>query len=370
MEGMNSGNGNHELRRLAVAIVGFMVGQLIGDKAMTLAKAALWILARKELKVEAALVNAALVITLVLTAASAVVGVWAQRHKRVYAEPLLVAAITGVVTAAFTIVDYGLPATTGASGLRTGQAVYFLLWVIGLWFLPAFGLPNPNRTLEGRVSVGYGMLATAAGMTVIGLATGLAVEKLACVTIDWCDRFEQRWVSRPVSMNAICGALVVVACAPMWWHELQWKKAWRWTVVVTMLASVYSGVWGVLLYRDGRFGALAHFENFAALPIMGVLGMSLAYAVTQRGGEKKTLAVGWRVTRLRWLLPVVFGVICTFNAVALLAPIEEYKGAPLLKLALMHGANGVVIAVGLMGGAVLFSRLLPDLQGDAANTPG
>ena len=361
-------------RRLAAGFVAFVVGQLVGDKAVTVAKGILWVIDRKQLHNPDEVANATLLVIVILAAVSGVAGgVLAVWKKWVYAEALGLAVVVGLVTAAFVILDYGLAATTDGSGLVAGQASYFLFWVIGLWLLPAVVLPKHNRSTEGKVLVGYGMFTVVAGMTLVGVASGIILELAVCKAeqwwipeqaISWCS-YERRWVARPVSINAICGALVVVACAPMWWHESKWstRTAWTWTVAATAMAATYSGLWGAYLYRAGRFAEWRHADNFGALPVAGVLAVVLVYAATR--GESGAVAVGWSVTRWFWrLLPLAFAVICAINAMILLAPIEKYEGEQWWILAVMHGFNGLVIGWSLMLTVRLFELMCRMVPGE------
>lgn len=345
--------------QLGARVVGFAVGQLVGDKAVIVAKGILWVFARPWLQDGRRVAEGSLLVILGVALVSAVLGGWlAVRKKWEYADALLVGTVVGVVTAVFVIVDYGVE----GSVQRAGQAAYFLWWVVGLWLLPAMLLlllPNRGWAGDRKVLVGYGMLAVAAAMTGIGLASGFVVELVVgCMGrwlapdlgIDW-GSVEKLWVSRPVSMNAIFGSLIIVACAPMWWRGLEWsrRRTWVWLCAFTVGAAAHAGLWGAYLYRAGRHGGWELADNFGMLPVVGVLGVLLVYAVTRE--ETKACCVGWAVSKRLWwpLLLGAFGVICAAYAVSCLAPIEQqYEGQRRWVLGVMHGLNGVAIGMGVV----------------------
>ena len=362
-------HGAHALPQdVVVGFLGFVVGQLLGDKAVTLGRVVVWAQERLRYKDPVHAVDAALLIILLSTAAAAVAGMWlTTRNKWEYAQALLVAAATGVVTAAFVILDYVVGPGGEDPSFRGWQASYFLLWIVVLWFLPTLGLPIPNRLAKDRVLAGYGVFAVAASMTTIGLVSGLFVETVMCGAgarewveggKAWCDLPEKSWIARPVTMNAFFGPLVVVTCAPMWWSGLGWSKyrRWVWICTFTTTAAILAGLWGAQLYRAGRAATWTRFDNFAWLPIAGMLCLGLVYWVTRE--ERKGADLGWSVSRSFWLLlPMSLAVVCVVNALVLLAQIETYEGERRWVLAAVHGINGVFMGAGLMATVRLFGLI-------------
>ena len=357
---VNAGGDQVGTRRLVGALVGFLLGQLAGDKAVTIARVVLAIFAREQLDLRHRVAEASLFVILVVTGVSAAVGLLAVRRRWVYAEAFLLAVFVGVFTAALVVVDYSLPVATKNSDLLVGQPLYFLGWILGLWFLPSLALPNPDGTLEGRVLRGLGALAVVAPMTIIGLVTGFVAE------IGWGSS-EKFWIAKPLGINAICGSLVVVACANIWWRGLEWsaRRSWAWTVGITVVASAYAGLWGLRLYEPNASADWRHFLGFGALPVVGVAAVYLAYAMTRRVAG--AAAVGWPVSKWFWLLlPITFALTCSANAVVGLAPIEEYEGRRLVVLAWAHGINGAVMGVSLAATLGLFA-LIPESVREVRN---
>ena len=354
-----AGSGEIGTRRFVGALVGFLLGQLAGDKAVTVARVVLWWFAEEQLTARHRVAEASLFVILVVTGASAAVGLVAIRRKWVYAEAFLLSVFVGVFTAVLVIIDYSLPVATHVSDLRVGQPLYFLGWVFGLWFLPSLVLPNPGGTLEGRVLRGFGALAVVAPMTIIGLATGFVLEA------RWGSS-QGFWIAKPLGMNAICGSLVVVAFANIWWRGLEWstRRSRAWPIGVTTLASAYSGLWGLYFYEPGAPVEWRYFFGFCTLPVVGVLAVYVAYALTRR--EARMLAVGWPVSGWFWLLlPVTFASMCGVNAVVALACIEMYEGQQLVVLAWVHSISGVVMGVSLVATVGLFSLIPDSVRGGA-----
>ena len=271
------------------------------------------------------------------------------------------------------IVDYALTVEGKDDAFRISQALYYYGWCIGLWFLPALVLPNPGGTVEGKVLRGYGMLAVAGTMTIIGITGGLVIEGLVkTVGLHWFadwglawDNPEKLWVARPFGMNAVCGSLVVVATATMWWRGLRWPRrcAWIWTVGITATACVYAGLWGLAFYRGGdECTGWCHFGEFGALPAIGVLAVALVYVASQQKGDESS--VGWEVTSGFWrLLPAVFAISCGLNAAVWLAPIEGYNGGERWVLASVHFVNGGFLGGSLLATVGLFRLIPADARG-------
>ncbi len=350
---------------MVAGLAGFVVGQLVGDKAVTLARGALRLLIRVDFLDAGAyerdtVAEAALFVILIMAAVGAALGI-----VRTWGRELRLAVFWGIFAALFVIVEYSLPVTASDTKLAVGQPLYFWIWAVGLWLVPLGLLPHaPGVALVDRITKRYDMLVAAAGMTVVGLLVGVLSEKMVGVAgwfIDGpgggvCWNCKERfWVARPVGVNAICGPLVVVALANVWCRELEWKRlrGWTWTAGVTTLAAGYSGLWGVFLYSvESPVSWLGRFVVFAGLPMVGVVCVVFAYTVTQQKGERGK-EPGWPVSgKFWWLLPMAFSVGCGANAWIGLALIGGPEGWPLVAA---HMVNGAVLGGSFMVTKVFFA---------------
>ena len=349
-----------DTRRVTETVTCTVLAGLAGSHAVTVATAILSAIAPDWLDDESRVIEASLLVILVVTALSVVVAAHAIRRRWVHVDTFVAASCLGVVAAFFDVIRHSV-----LNG--PGQPLYFFGWTLGLWFLPALFLPNPNGTLEERIERAFGLLAVAAPMTVIGLVTGLIVQEGAFALVNWMlpshelyrGGVEKFWIAKPVGVNAVGCALAVVACANLWWPGLRWSaaRARVWTLVVTGTAAAYAGLWGPCIYRpDGS--RWVEFVGFGLLPIVVVVALCGAYAATRRGMEE--VAVGWAVSRhFWWMLPTVFLFAFGVNAALGLAPIEEYVGIRRAVLMLVHGLNGAVMGANLWATASVF-RLVPE----------
>ena len=369
-EEASSRYGQLDPRALIPAVVGGVGGKFAGDGAPIIAKFVLRWADPGRSEVQYRVAEVSLIVLLVVTGAIAVLGALGIRRRWVGVEAFVTSVVAGVLTAAFIVLTYGLPACTSGSEWRTAQPIYFLMWVLGLWIVPGVFLPNRGESLESRLLAGYGLLVVASGMTLVGLLMGFLAETVVSAAGGWMlsgygvpwQNPEKLWIAKPVGINAICGALVVIACAPIWWRGLKWPTghAGAWMVVVTTAAAIYSGLWGLYLYKPCNDASvtLYHFFGFAALPLLAVLAVVLSYVATRR--RTVDFVIGWTVARWFWgVLAVAFALVCGLNAALGLAPIEGYGGVQRAVLVGIHSLNGILLGVSLAATVVLF-RLIPD----------
>ena len=359
-------------RALVPAVVALVGGWLVGDGAKGIARFILGIADPVGAQVEFRVAEVALIVLLVVTGAIAGLGALGIRRRWVGVEALVVSVVAGVLTAVSNVLSYGLPACTSGSEWRTAQPIYFLMWVVGFWIVPGFYLPNRGDSLERRLLAGYRLLVIASGMTLVGLLVGFLTETVVSATgrsmlahhgLPWQNP-EQLWIAKPLGMNAICGGLVVVVFAPIWWRGLKWPTghAWVWMVVATTVAVIYSGLWGLYLYKpcNDVSVTLHHFVGFGALPLLGVVAVASSYVASRR--RAVDLVIGWSAARWFWgLLAVAFALVCGLNAAWGLAPIEGYGGMQRAVLVGIHSLNGVFLGGSLAATVVLF-RLMPESE--------
>ena len=358
-------------RRFAAALVGLILGQLAGDKSVTIAKVFLYF-DDGQFYERQAVAEASLHVIFIVAGVGAFFGCLAAKRKWVSIEQVVTSVSIAVVVAFFAIVDYSLPVATDDSQLPFKQPMYYLGWVFGLWFAPFVFLPNQDGTFQGWVRRGGGVLAVAATMAVACFLVGVSLERAVRLIggLGWLDdgfylndtlRF---WVARPGTVNAVCGSYVVVAFASIWWRGLQWSKtrAYTWTLGMTAFVIAYAGLYGWGFYAPVDHPARwQFFFAFGTLPAAAAITVFLAYAMTRRddaGGS-----VGWPVSARFWLLlPMGFAVGFAISALLGLAPLAEgATDKQIFVLVVAHCINGVVLGLNLRLMALAF-RLIPDGQ--------
>jgi putative Mn2+ efflux pump MntP len=364
---------NAGFRQLVAALVGAILGQLTGDKSFTMARIVLSF--GEEGAGRGRVAEIALIVIFVAAGLVAFVGALTVKRKWARVEEVMLSVFltiaVAVVVAIFTVFEYSLPPTPSTTNLRPGQPSYFLLWVILLWFGSLVVLPNSGRTFSKLLQKGYGVLAIAAPMAILGLLSGFVIDQLVrnigCIALSGGESYWENdtafWVAKPIGINTICGSYIPVTFASLWWRGLGWSKTRAWTCMLgmTTVAAVYAGVFGVYFY-DEHAAAWERFLGFSALPVVGSCAVLFSY-LAARQQEKTTPPVGWTVSRRFWfLLPFAFAVAYALAAAIGLAPLDGEGGLKRLAvLTLAHGLNGAIIGMSLMATAWLFRRM-PESQ--------
>lgn len=364
---------NAGFRQLVAALVGAILGQLTGDKAFTMARIVLSF--GEEGADRGRVAEIALIVIFVAAGLAAFFGALTIRRKWARVEEVMLSVFltiaVAVVVAIFTVVEYSLPPTPSTTNLRPGQPSYFLLWVILLWFGSLIVIPNSGRAFSQVLKKGYGVLAVAAPMAILGLLSGLAIDQLVrnigSIALSGGECYWENdtafWVAKPIGINTIFGSYIPVTFASLWWRGLGWSKTREWTCMLgmTTVAAIYAGVFGVYFY-GGHAAAWNRFLGFGALPVVGSCAVLLSY-LAARQQKKTTPPIGWTVSRRFWfLLPFAFAMACALVAVIGLAPLDAeggFKRVAVLMLA--HGLNGAIIGMSLMATIWLFRRI-PESQ--------
>ena len=172
------------------------------------------------------------------------------------------------------------------------------------------------------------------------------------------------WMARPITINAIAAAYVVVAFSGIWWSSL-WRSAAYvriWAGVMSAFAIIYSGIYGWFFYAPEK--SVVPWQGFLAfgtLPAAVALTVIAAYRLTRR--NRTDLAVGWPVsTWFWWLLPTGLAMSFALSALLVFVPLAQSKCATcnqMMVLVVAHGINGFVLGLTLRLMTWAF-RLIPD----------
>ena len=368
-------------QRFAAAIVGLVLGQLVGNNSFTIAKVLVYL--RDQPYTRLRIAEVSLEVAFVLAGVGACFGAFATRRGWASFEQVATSVFVAAVVVFFTIVDYSLPVVYGDEGLRFGEVVYYLGWIVGLWLAPFFLLPSPDGTFAGCVRRGGGVLVVATAMGVAGLVVGGLVEGVASLVLEsygwlgggsFLNDSQRFWMARPITIDAICSTYIAVAFAGFWWRGL-WRSvhsASLWLAGMSGFAVLYAGVYGWFFYADEETAATWRFVlAFGTLPAAAALNVLAAYRLTRR--KQTEVMIGWPVSGRFWsLIPV--GLAFSFGAIALLGlgPIARYEGAvdqEIVVLVVAHAGNGVALGLTLRIMTRAF-KLIPEGEGAVVVTTG
>ena len=358
----DSGNGlrtGRGLERFATTLVGLVLGQVVGNNSVTIAKA--FVIWRDQPYTREWVANVSLQVIFVLATLGASFGAFAVRRKWASFEQVVTSVAIAVVVALFAIVDHSLPTVKGDEQLPFEETAYYLGWVVALWFVPFVALPSPDGSFSGWLRRGGGLLIVSATMTLACFVEGAVLELAGRRILEagrWLEggsylndplRF---WMARPVTVNAICGTFIVVTFSGIWWRGL-WRTvpfAHIWTVIVSTFSIAYTGLYGWFFYAPGKSGApWQFFLAFGALPATVTLTVLVAYGLTRRDNMK--IPVGWPVSKwFWWLLPAGLGINFGLSALFGFAPLAKLDGAAanqVIVLVVAHGINGFLLGLTL-----------------------
>ncbi len=345
------------LQRFAAALVGLILGQVTGDKSITIAKAVLYLWNDGKSYERETVAEASLAVLFIFACVGIIFGAFATRRKWASFEQVVMSMVVVVIVAFFTIVDHSLPNAVGDSRLPFWETMYYLGWVITLWFLPVILLPNPDATFPGWVRRGGVVLAVSATMAGACWAVGGILELAAGYIFNVSLSF---WMARPVTINAICGAFVAVTFVGIWWRGLWWSaiSPFIWLIGMTILVIAYTGVYGWFFYAPGKVAPpWQFFLTFSAFPTVVAATVLVAYKLTRRR-DNVGFSVGWPVSRWFWrLLPVGFAF--GFALIAWLGFASLAQHDETINLVIAHSLNGILLGLSLRV-MELALRLIPE----------
>ena len=372
---------NHS--RFSAAAVGLALGYIIGEHSETVAKLVLY-LPHKGNYESWRVAETSLVILILSMGLAMYLGLRASKRDLVRDEDIILTLVTGLIVALFAIVNNSLPEPIESSGSPLSTGLYLIGWAIGLWLMPMFFIPNPERSYELWLQRGLRLAAITVTTSVVFLVFGLAVAEVfqsylpdrmknmilsqsGCIS---CGDLLDFWLIRPPIIYPILSTLLLVIFVPFWWKEL-WteKKAssarYWWLYVSLTVVSVYAGLigsmtyfidesWAGNLFANSSFAMLHFALLIGGFPIVGFAVVLVSYLADKRiHGEE---------THLFWLL-LFPGFALGFTIIAALgiAPIyrlAEASSDQLTMLFIAYAISGAVFGALLPVFAWLRTRLV------------
>lgn len=363
------------LKQFAAALVGLVLGQIAGDKSVTVAKLFLFFWSGPTYE-QWHVTQVSLIVILVVACAGVAFGAFAAQRGWADHEQVLLSMVAAVIVALFTIIDQSLPNPTDSSQLPTKETLYYVGWVVGLWLVPVFLQPNPNGQLAERIRRGGGLLGVVSVMAVACWLGGTLLVEVARYIVSYDAISEltagaganlgdprKFWLASPSAVNPICSVLFVVSFSPIWWQEL-WRhrqigKACIWIASFSAFGLIYAGLFGGVFYAERGWAArliardLAEswqfFLTFGAFPAVMIVTVLLSFRLTRR--DETSTAVGWPVSDRFWLL-LPLGLALGFAAVSLLglaplARLDEVSWPQIAVLTTAHAINGILLGLTL-----------------------
>ena len=360
------------LKRFTAALVGLVIGQIVGDNSITVAKLFLYFWDGSSYE-KWHVTQASLVVIFVVTCAGVTFGAFMAKRDWADDEQIVWSMVTAVFVALFAIIDQSLPEPVGDSQLPFIETIYYLGWAVGLWLVPVILLPNPDRSFARRIRHAGGLMAVSAGIAVVCWFSGAVLIQVVRYALDHhpllLETLQNKngnpadsrrfWLASPSTVNPICGAFFAVAFSPIWWHKLWHRervKARLWIISFVAFTFVYAAVFGGILYaeRGCTTGAEAYalcawkFSlAFGAIPVVVTVTVLLAFRLTQ---VEPPNSIGWPVSgRFWWFLPL--GLAIGFAAVAVLlglAPLARLDGVSPTQigaLTIAHTVNGALLGL-------------------------
>lgn len=358
------------LKRFAAALVGLVLGLLVGSHSVTFAKV-WWFLYDENKYTSERVAESSLHVIYIIASVGACFGAWAVKRGWTNFEQVVTSVAVAVVVAGLSIVDHSLPPVVHAgTRLEFGETTYYLGWVLGLWLVPFVLLPRRNPGDAGWFHRSGGFLCVTVAMGTVGLLVGLLVETLATVSNEAVEQWlgqsyiadvQRFWVARPITTNTICGSFVVVAFASIWLRGVWPTRAgarW-WTLFTIALTAAYASVYGGLYCADEPAASVRCALAFGALPLVIGAGVLVSYGLARRNEE--VASIGWPVSELFWwLLPVSLAIGYGGIAILGLAPVAEYRAGsdgPIWVLVLAHAFNGASFGVALRATTYAFGLM-------------
>ena len=363
------------LQQFAAALVGLVLGQIVGDKSVTVAKLFLFFWSGPTYP-QWHVTQASLLVILVVACAGVTFGAFAAKRGWADHEQVVLSMVAAVIVALFTIIDQSLPNPTDSSSLPTKETLYYVGWVVGLWLVPVILLPNPNGQLSEKIRRGGGLMGVVSVMAVACWIGGALLIEVARYIVSHSavsevmadaganlDDPRKFWLASPSAVNPICSVLFVVSFLPIWWRDL-WRhtrigKVCAWVGSFSAFGFIYSGLFGGVFYAARGWAAdlvargLADtwqfFFIFGAFPAVVIVTVLLSFILTRR--DDMSTAAGWPVSSRFWLL-LPLGFALGFAAVSLLglAPLARLDGVSWSQVAVLttaHAINGTLLGLTL-----------------------
>ena len=364
---------NNENKRFSAAVVGLALGYIIGEHSGTVAKLVLY-LSHNGSYESWRVAETSLVILIVSMGLAMYLGRRASERGLARDEDIILTLVSGLIVALFAIINNSLPEPTVSSVSPLSTGLYLIGWAIGLWLMPMFFIPNPEKSYELWLQRGLRLAALTVTISVVFLISGLAVAEIfqshlperlenmfrsdsACIP---CRDPLDFWLIRPSIIHPILAPLLLVVLVPFWWEELWARKEsslprYWWLCISLMVATTYAGLigsptyfidesWTRDLIDDSSIAILRFALVIGAFPIVGFTVVLFSYLAAKHV-RSKTSGLFW------WLLCPGFSFGFAIIAVVGIAPIYRLAEASAEQLTMLYIGYGI-------SGAV-FGALLP-----------
>lgn len=357
-----SSRAHSESRYFLATLGGIVLGQLAGDKSVTLARVFRWILDKPPNEHTIAEIALGLIL-IVAGGLIPALGWLTMRLGLVTKREVMLSIAAAMVALTFAVIEYSLPAVRPGGNVNL-QPLYFLGWIALLWFAPVVLLTKPAEYAEWS----WRLITVAAPAAILGFLAGLVVDYgvrflgwaiLPDGNLLWRDAGEF-WIARPAGINAVASSFIVVAFPSIWWRDIKWSTGtqWRHVLIVTIVVAVYAGLFGWGFHDEGH--EVRRFLGFGLMPVGGISAMGLVI-VMRRGTIRRLSTTNSAVSDRRFwcLLSICFAVCLSLVAFIGLAPLQGSGGARLLVLMTAHGVNGLILGGVLWATAWYSYRSMP-----------
>ena len=368
------------------ALVSLGLGIVAGDKTAVIARVIqCWNGPNAPVCKSEKITELSLVFMVFLVALFIVGGGYAARRGWITHGPILVSVLAVVVAALFAVLDRTFPnpmtALTGESKLQAWEAFYHWLWILFL-LVPALLLPNPRNSWRDRARNSLTLMsATFTALLVCGLA-GYVLVVIARLVVDITglesytfQGSRKFWIAHPPAVNAISGALFVIAFSPFWWKNL-WDhvpimRKYLWLLLILLIATIQASLYSTVYDKRDWISELIKKSlaetwqlglAFGAFPVVTVVAVFLVLRLSRR--VKWEDGVRWPGSNQFWWL-LSLGLVVGFALVATLgfgtliclgANDQIWQKVAILSGA--HAVNGAILGLSLWLAFWLASRRL------------
>ncbi len=353
--------------RLIAVIVGFVIGEIAGERSEIVARLVLYLWSPHSLQ-EHAVFEARLVVLFLFAMISTWLGVRLVQRGWIELQEVVLGLVGAMLVAVFAVLDLVLPVAAPEDLAGNARYFYFIVWAVVLLIMPI--LRGAWRNSDERASdVEGNFLAVICGSAAVAFVAGYVVRllplwlvHLAPGLVPWLGvgsgssfgagyfRSWEDWIVSPATLDPIACAVFVAMFAP-WLFARSWglsPGAGRlWAALYAAFAILFTGYYGSGIYLPDSGGWTKNlpagdvseslFIGFAAYAFVFVLG-SAAWLW-------KAPANAWlRHAALAGGIGVAFGLVSWAFLGSLIVAAGASSGQRLL-FALAHGVNGIVLGL-------------------------
>lgn len=368
-------------------VIGLVFGYIFGSGTESVAIMLLAIFGNSKPPTLSSITETQLILYYLGAMGGAIIGASAVRRGRMKPSAVLIGLITAIFAAIFPVIDNVAAAWGGEPAMPHGAAsgaFYFFGWALYLFVLPLILFPDSGNghTAGDRVR----LVATAAVLSLACLLPGVAMRELPAFFFGhyiWLESLvvespnfphpatdPNNLLANPEVVNAVTGALVVIAFAPIWWPAAFSKRpqgsrrnptSAYWIAGFSLLAMLWTGLFGAWLFAptttwaaealiDGKLHALGLFTAFAPFAMAPIVSVLAAWLLTW--GDHQPTALGWPPSRrFRWTLIGTMGLTMGIAPLIGMVPMVRAVNGTISQavfLAGVHALNGFLVGATLL----------------------